>query len=68
MSKADEAVAHFTDAIGTLASTKHYGSYSNDVLLESEINTLQRDLELYLVKLKLTRDRVHNAFLPTFGA
>ena len=68
MSQADKSVAHFTDAIGTLWNTKFYGSFTNDVLLESEINTLKLDLELYLVKLKLTRDRVHNAFLLTFGA
>ena len=68
MSQADKSVAHFTDAIGTLWNTKFYGSFTNDVLLESEINTVQRDLELYLVKLKSTRDRVHNAFLLTFGA
>jgi len=68
MSKADKSVAHFTDAISNLSSTKFYGSFTNDVLLESELSAVQRDLELYLVKLKLTRDRVHNAFLPTFGA
>ena len=68
MSQADKSVAHFTDAIGTLWNTKFYGSFTNDVLLESEINTLKLDLELYLVKLKLTRDRIHNAFLLTFGA
>jgi hypothetical protein len=67
MLQADEAVAHFTDAIHTLESTKRYCGSINDVLLKSELSTVQRDLELYLVKLKSTRDRVHNAFLPTFG-